>query len=84
MEWLELLDFGAEGCRFQSQPGFDLKCLTVQPAMNGYLISVVESSRQSKERIGNCLSYEPGREKTGLRGFRPGRHKPGCIATEDG
>ena len=26
---------------------------------------------------------EPRYEKTGLRGFRPGRHTPGCAATED-
>ena len=29
-------------------------------------------------------TYEPRRQKTGLRGFRPGPHKPGCTATEDG
>ena len=34
--------------------------------------------------IQDVLSYEPRSEKTGLRGFRPGQHKPGCTATEDG
>ena len=30
------------------------------------------------------MSNEPRCEKTGLRGFRQVRHKPGCTATEDG
>ena len=28
--------------------------------------------------------YEPRCKKTGLQGFDQVRHKPGCIATEDG
>ena len=30
------------------------------------------------------IKSEPRSEKTGRRGFRQIRHKPGCTATEDG
>ena len=30
------------------------------------------------------IEYEPRCEKTGLRGFRPVRHKPGYTVIEDG
>ena len=40
----------------------------------------MSSSSISNEAL---VVYEPGSEKTGLRGFRPGLTQMGCIATED-
>ena len=42
-------------------------------------IIVIDVNLESR----GIVLYQPRSEKTGLRGFRPGQHKPGCIVTED-